>query len=256
MKQRVRGGWVLALVCASAVSCGGSDAGDTASTENPGTSAVAGTTSPATTAAGAPATGAKAGTTGSAATAAAGTTGAATAGAGTGATGTAGTKATAGSNAAAAAGGGAAGMSASAAAGTSASGAAGMAAAAGSAAAGGCGSESFAAIYDSIFKNATYNCTGALCHGREPAMAMAVGNLSLSSAAVAYMQLVKVDSTSSACMGKARVVPGDPMNSLLVQKLRGANVTCGAAMPVNAEEITDAELKRITDWISAGACNN
>ena len=87
-------------------------------------------------------------------------------------------------------------------------------------------------------------------------MAMTVGNLSLSSAAVAYMQLVKVDSTSNACMGKTRVVPGDPANSLLVQKLRGANVMCGGAMPVGADEITDAEQKRITDWISAGACNN
>lgn len=87
-------------------------------------------------------------------------------------------------------------------------------------------------------------------------MAMNVGNLSFSSAAVAYMQLVEVDSTGSACMGKTRVVPGDPTNSLLVQKLRGANVMCGGAMPVGGEEINDADLKRITDWISGGACNN
>jgi hypothetical protein len=87
-------------------------------------------------------------------------------------------------------------------------------------------------------------------------MATMVGNLSLSSAAVAYMQLVKVSSTSSMCSGKTRVVPGDPAGSLLVQKLRGNNTMCGAAMPVGADEITDAELKQITDWISAGACNN
>jgi hypothetical protein len=104
--------------------------------------------------------------------------------------------------------------------------------------------------------NSTYNCTGALCHGRDASMAMPVGNLSMSSASVAYMQLVKKASDSSACGGKTRVVPGDAANSLLVQKLRGDTTTCGAAMPVNADSITDAELKRITDWISAGACNN
>jgi hypothetical protein len=31
---------------------------------------------------------------------------------------------------------------------------------------------------------------------------------------------------------------------------------CGAPMPVGADQITDDELKRISDWISAGACNN
>lgn len=87
-------------------------------------------------------------------------------------------------------------------------------------------------------------------------MAMSVGGLSMSSAAVAYMQLVKVASTGAACMGKTRVVPGDPTSSLLVQKLRGGTVVCGGAMPVNADEITDVDLKRITDWISGGACNN
>lgn len=130
------------------------------------------------------------------------------------------------------------------------------ASAAGSTAAGGCGTESFKAIYDSILKNTMYNCAGVTCHGREGAMAMTVGGLSLTSSSVAYMQLVKVASTGSACMGKTRVVPGDPANSLLVQKLRGATTMCGGTMPVNADEIPDADLKRITDWITAGACDN
>jgi len=150
----------------------------------------------------------------------------------------------------------AAAAGATAAAGNGGAGAAGSNAAGGNAAAGGCGSESFAAIYESILKNTTYNCAGALCHGRETAMAMTVGNLSLSSADVAYMQLVKVSSTSSACSGMPRVVPGDPAGSLLVQKLRSATTTCGGVMPVGADEITDVDLKRITDWISAGACDN
>lgn len=104
--------------------------------------------------------------------------------------------------------------------------------------------------------NSAYNCTGALCHGRDPSMASAVGNLSLMSASVAYMQLVKKASDSTTCSGNTRVVPGDPTNSLLVQKLRMQTAKCGSPMPVNADEITDDELKRITDWISGGACNN
>ncbi|HTU59639.1 MAG TPA: hypothetical protein VMF89_14410, partial [Polyangiales bacterium] len=156
---------------------------------------------------------------------------------------------------------GAGGVGTSAAAGSGAAGkaggsAAGSTATAGNAAAGGCGSESFAAIYDSILKNTTYNCAGALCHGRETAMAMTVGNLSLSSADVAYMQLVKVNSTGMACSGMPRVVPGDPAGSLLVQKLRSSTTTCGGVMPVGADEISEVDLKRITDWISGGACDN
>jgi hypothetical protein len=87
-------------------------------------------------------------------------------------------------------------------------------------------------------------------------MAMPVGNLSMSTAAVAYMQLVKASSNSMACMGKTRVVPGDAAGSLLVQKLRGATTMCGGVMPVGAEEIPEADFKRITDWINAGACDN
>jgi hypothetical protein len=121
---------------------------------------------------------------------------------------------------------------------------------------GGCGTESFAAIYQSIFANKAYNCAGALCHGRVAMDFASVGDLSLSSAAVAYTQLVGKSSDSMKCPGKTRVIAGDPKNSLLVQKLRGDTTACGAPMPVGADQITDDELKRISDWISAGACNN
>ena len=52
-------------------------------------------------------------------------------------------------------------------------------------------------------------------------------------------------------MGKTRVVPGDPTNSLLLQKLRGATTTCGSPMPVGGDEIPEADFKRISDWISS-----
>jgi hypothetical protein len=137
------------------------------------------------------------------------------------------------------------------------SGAAGMSAAAGkSAGAAGCGSESFAAIYQSILADKNYNCSGALCHGRDAAGLPMVGNLSLSNAQVAYMQLVGKSSDSAMCAGKPRVVPGDAKGSLLIQKLRGDTTVCGAPMPVAADEITDDQLKRITDWINGGACDN
>jgi hypothetical protein len=206
---------------------------------------TAGTPGPSTPAAGSPAVGG-AGAGGATGTS---TSGVSTAGTSAAASGSGGTStAVAG---AAAGGAGAAATGGSAAAGKGGSGAAGT-----TAAAGGCGSESFAAIYESILKNTTYNCAGPLCHGRETAMAMPVGNLSLSTADVAYMQLVKVDSTGMACSGMPRVVPGNPEGSLLVQKLRSSTTTCGGVMPVGADEISEADLKRVTDWISGGACDN
>jgi hypothetical protein len=132
---------------------------------------------------------------------------------------------------------------------------AGMNAAAGMGAAG-CGGESFAAIYQSILADKTYNCSGPLCHGRDAAGLPMVGNLSLSNAQVAYMQLVSKSSDSAMCAGKPRVVPGDAKGSLLIQKLRGDTTACGAPMPVAADEITEDQLKRIIDWINGGACNN
>jgi hypothetical protein len=264
MKQRVGSGLFVGMVLAVAVGCGGSEAG-TPDEGNP----TAGKSSPSTPAAGsqasagakasagstAPASAGKGGTTGtstSPVTSAAGSN--ATGGAGATAAGATASAGSGGASASAGTSGSAAGKSGSSGGGSATT--AGSGAAGGGAAAGGCGSESFAAIYDSIFKNTDHNCTGALCHGRDAANAMPVGNLSLSSASVAYMQLVKASSTSMACSGKTRVIPGDATGSLLVQKLRGANVMCGGVMPVGAEEIPDAELKRITDWITSGACDN
>ena len=120
----------------------------------------------------------------------------------------------------------------------------------------GCGTESFAAIYQSILSNPNYSCKGPLCHGRDASMLSSVGNLSMASAQTTYEQLVNVTSNSTARKDKTRVVPGDAKNSLLLQKLRGDTTTCGAPMPINADQISDAELKRITDWVNAGACNN
>jgi mono/diheme cytochrome c family protein len=47
------------------------------------------------------------------------------------------------------------------------------------------------------------------------------------------------------------VVPGDPENSLLAQKILGVQVT-GAPMPPSGT-LPDAEVRTIVDWITAGA---
>lgn len=47
------------------------------------------------------------------------------------------------------------------------------------------------------------------------------------------------------------VIPGDPENSLLAQKLLGTQ-TEGAIMPP-AGKLPDAEIQIILDWIAAGA---
>ena len=253
MKQFVRGGalaawtWVLMTGCGS--DPGTSTGGMTVTPPAAGTAAA-----PATSPAG---SGAKAGTT-------APSTGGTLATAGTSAA-TAGVSASAGGATAAAgtsaAGSGTAGMSAAAGAGAAgtkgaASGGAAGSGSGGGAATAGCGSESFAAIYETILKNATYNCAGPLCHGREPGNVAPVGDLSLSSASIAYMQLTAKTTASMSCAGKTRVVPGDPAASLLVQKLRGDTTMCGGVMPIGADEISEADLKRVTDWIKGGACNN
>lgn len=117
-----------------------------------------------------------------------------------------------------------------------------------------CGSESFRAIYQDIFRDATHSCTAPACHGRTMRLED-VGNLDLSTADLAYGQLVDVGSDSEMCAGKPRVIPGNPQGSLLVTKLRDATVECGLLMPVGAP-IDDPSLMRIVNWIGAGACNN
>jgi hypothetical protein len=52
-----------------------------------------------------------------------------------------------------------------------------------------------------------------------------------------------------------RVVPGDPVHSLLIAKLEHTQ-TCGGPMPNAGTMLPADQLQRIRDWISAGAPNN
>jgi len=52
------------------------------------------------------------------------------------------------------------------------------------------------------------------------------------------------------------VVPGDPTNSYLVQKLMGAAAITGARMPLGGPYLDDATTAQVAAWIAAGAQNN
>jgi Planctomycete cytochrome C len=91
-------------------------------------------------------------------------------------------------------------------------------------------------------------CTG--CHGGgspSAGMNLEPGN--------AYEKLVNVASSEKS--GAIRVIPGDPENSYLVQKLRGDVGIVGLRMPRNGPPyLTDDQINLVKQWIQAGAKNN
>jgi hypothetical protein len=52
------------------------------------------------------------------------------------------------------------------------------------------------------------------------------------------------------------VVPGDPTNSYLLQKLIGTSTISGGRMPLNGPYLDAATIAQVTAWIAAGAQNN
>lgn len=90
------------------------------------------------------------------------------------------------------------------------------------------------------------------CHtstGRNPA-----GGLNLNRDA-AYDQLVNVAARGKT--GAVRVVPGDPENSYLVQKLLGTGGIAGRRMPLNGPPyLTDGQVLILKRWIETGAARN
>jgi hypothetical protein len=72
--------------------------------------------------------------------------------------------------------------------------------------------------------------------------------------AVAYANLVNVPVREKA--GARRVIPGDPENSYLIQKLEG-RASVGARMPLNSPAyLTDGQIRVIKRWIELGAPND
>jgi hypothetical protein len=87
------------------------------------------------------------------------------------------------------------------------------------------------------------------CHtnvGRNPS-----GGLNLAHG-VAYDSIVNVASPRKA--GAIRVIPGDPENSYLVQKLEGRAGIVGARMPQSGPPyLTDGQILILRRWIALGA---
>jgi hypothetical protein len=111
----------------------------------------------------------------------------------------------------------------------------------------------FSSIQRDIFSAADSSgrpaCSG--CHtstGRTPA-----GGLNLTGD-LAYDQLVNVPSARKP--GAIRVIPGDPENSYLYQKIEGSPGIVGVRMPFNGPYLSDGQIEIIERWIEIGAPRN
>lgn len=80
------------------------------------------------------------------------------------------------------------------------------------------------------------------------------GNLDLSGDG-AYAALVNAASRNKA--GAVRVIPGDPDNSYLIQKLEGRTGIFGLRMPLNGPPyLTEGQILVVRKWILDGAQRN
>lgn len=92
-------------------------------------------------------------------------------------------------------------------------------------------------------------CTG--CHSNSSA---ALGNLSMGDRCTAFESLVRRPSIGPACgsdSGRIRVVPGQPDESLLVQKL--VEPDCGSRMPLGGSAVAPEKIELLRAWITRGA---
>src|SRR5262245_36560152 len=88
------------------------------------------------------------------------------------------------------------------------------------------------------------------CHvGAQPSAGLRLG------AATGYASLVNVASRNKP--GAMRVIPGDPTNSYLIQKIEGAPGIVGERMPrTGGPYLTPNQITIIRRWIELGAPNN
>lgn len=87
------------------------------------------------------------------------------------------------------------------------------------------------------------------CH-TGPTSAILPSGLDLSSADASFASLVGVQSLEDSAI--ARVEPGDPDSSYLVQKVEGT-AAVGERMPLGGEPLDAATIAAIRNWIAAGA---
>lgn len=109
----------------------------------------------------------------------------------------------------------------------------------------------FTSIYEMLFPRVT-NAHCDMCHGL-PAFDASNGNWSTGmDKASTYKALMGKTSTSSMCMNRPFVVPGQPDMSLLLQKVK-PNPPCGLRMPNGGAPLSDGQIEMIRSWIAAGA---
>jgi hypothetical protein len=95
----------------------------------------------------------------------------------------------------------------------------------------------------------TAKCASNGCHGGSaPAQWL---NLS---AGHSYNKLVNVPA-SECSNGRMRVLPGQPSQSYLIEKLMGVSLCSGTQMPVGGS-LSSAKIQTIANWICEGAPNN
>jgi hypothetical protein len=107
----------------------------------------------------------------------------------------------------------------------------------------------FTMLYESVFMP----CRNPMCHGGG-----VTGDLNLSSKKIAYDALVDHESSPKnavcAMLGKKRVVPHEPDESLLYLKLT-VDAPCGQQMPPGGQ-LKDEQRELVRAWIEAGAQDN
>ena len=123
---------------------------------------------------------------------------------------------------------------------------------------------SFTEVYARVIKP---TCTNDFCHYN--GVGIRYSALDMSSKVFAYWSLVAQPSAGPSCyeMG-TRVVPGQPDNSVLYQKVSEA-MPCGSQMPANVDVLKASgtstfsgavlaadQQQLIHDWIAAGAQDN
>jgi hypothetical protein len=98
----------------------------------------------------------------------------------------------------------------------------------------------------------------APCHTTAGGTGISAGHLDMTTKAAAYMNLVNVGASGTACTGMGtRVVPGMAHMSLLYLKVSVDDPTpCGGKMPLGGPALTEEQAEMIEDWIDDGAPNN
>jgi hypothetical protein len=129
---------------------------------------------------------------------------------------------------------------------------------------------SFAAAYAVIAEHC------APCHhpdrdgpdtGESEGIGYSLGHLDMSTAELAYANLVGSEGTGvlaagihcgppESTAGYRRVVPGDPANSLIINKLSHETPECGVRMPDGLPPLDAGLIAIIAAWIEAGAPND